>query len=540
MKKGATTKGKGKKDAAEPSETHPCFYCHSEGAKLRCSQCKSAFYCGKACFKRAWKRHKPACVATVAAKARHATRRRVVTAARGGSAIDTGTCVICIGPVVEPVSLPCSHAYCRKCVTELRDKKVAQACPLCREELPPGLDGLFDLGYRMYMRINGMVVRGEVTWASLPPATQHEQDEAVAMMTEAADQGHLMAQVNLADIYASPHGVEMNKPKAFELYSKAGTARLVDGVEHPGRPGSQCNVAIMLRDGDGCDRDFEQSFHWFCKAAAQGHSVALCGVAECYESGRGVPQDYKKAFEYYSRCGISDDPPIDAGMALAKMSYCGEGIQQSYAQALALWTQVAEECDPPPRALRTCRMMAKAVTDAIQEICPLLGRRVVIIGAELGHNDIDGSSQRYYDVIGVRSRDYENDLEGHEAKVLAEYHENDELQSLSVETLDGRRGTAIDFGHRKRNPDPDYDGFPGTPRHWLASSGVYTVALDEWQHEGRHHDGTPYQVIIPEGRQIMVVAASVRAEGPGDGSGGGGTGRGKVKGKGKKGRGGRK
>ena len=83
-------------------------------------------------------------------------------------------------------------------------------------------------------------------------------------------------------------------------------------------------------------------------------------------------------------------------------------------------------------------MMAKAVTDAIQEVCPLLGRRVVITGAELVPNDIDGSSQRYYDVIGVRSRDYENDLEGHEAKLVAEYHENDERQSLSVETLDGR------------------------------------------------------------------------------------------------------
>ena len=83
-------------------------------------------------------------------------------------------------------------------------------------------------------------------------------------------------------------------------------------------------------------------------------------------------------------------------------------------------------------------MMSKAVTDAIQEVCPLLGRRVVIISAELVPNDIDGSSQRYYDVLGVRSRDYENDLEGHEAKLKAEYYENDELQSLSVETLDGR------------------------------------------------------------------------------------------------------
>ena len=44
------------------------------------------------------------------------------------------------------------------------------------------------------MRINGMVMRGEVTWASLPAPAKLELDEALAMMTEASDQGHLVNQ----------------------------------------------------------------------------------------------------------------------------------------------------------------------------------------------------------------------------------------------------------------------------------------------------------------------------------------------------------
>ena len=48
-----------------------------------------------------------------------------------------------------------------------------------------------------------------------------------------------MAQVNVADIYAMAQGVKQDKRRAFELYKKAGTPRIVDGVEHPGRPGSQ-------------------------------------------------------------------------------------------------------------------------------------------------------------------------------------------------------------------------------------------------------------------------------------------------------------
>ena len=84
--------------------------------------------------------------------------------------------------------IPCGHAYCRSCLAELRAKDVPQTCPLCRAELPPGLDGLYDLGFRAYKRVSCMVERGEISWASLPAAEQEEMDEAVAMLTEASSQ----------------------------------------------------------------------------------------------------------------------------------------------------------------------------------------------------------------------------------------------------------------------------------------------------------------------------------------------------------------
>jgi len=103
--------------------------------------------------------------------------------------------VICIGPAINPVELPCGHAYCASpCLAELRRQGVAQACPQCRGEVPLGLDGLFDLAFRAYLRIRGMATRGEVAWASLPAAAQEELDEAVAMLTEAAAQGHKEAE----------------------------------------------------------------------------------------------------------------------------------------------------------------------------------------------------------------------------------------------------------------------------------------------------------------------------------------------------------
>eukprot|EP00618_Florenciella_parvula_P031728 CAMPEP_0119516806 /NCGR_PEP_ID=MMETSP1344-20130328/33891_1 /TAXON_ID=236787 /ORGANISM="Florenciella parvula, Strain CCMP2471" /LENGTH=621 /DNA_ID=CAMNT_0007554341 /DNA_START=397 /DNA_END=2262 /DNA_ORIENTATION=- len=189
------TKGKKKgKGAAEAEETHRCFHCQSEGAKMCCSQCHRAWYCGQPCQKKHWKLHKKSCIAAVAAEARQATRSRV-----GRKTINTDTCVICIGPVVDSVGLPCGHAYCKGCISELRKHKChsAQTCPLCRTQLPPGLDGLFDLAFRAYTRVRARVDRGELSWDSLPAGEREEMEDAIAMLREATAQGHPLAPFGL-------------------------------------------------------------------------------------------------------------------------------------------------------------------------------------------------------------------------------------------------------------------------------------------------------------------------------------------------------
>ena len=194
-KTGKTGK-KGKGAAAEP-ETHRCFHCDSEGSEgaklMTCSQCHRAWYCGRACQKKHWKQHKKACLATVAAEARRAGWRAAAAAGRREGEGRRGrrtndVCVICVGPVVSPVSLPCGHAYCGACLAELRAKEVAQTCPLCRADLPEGLDGLYDLAYRAFCRVRGIVDRGQASWASLPAAEEEEVEEVVAMLTGAAAQ----------------------------------------------------------------------------------------------------------------------------------------------------------------------------------------------------------------------------------------------------------------------------------------------------------------------------------------------------------------
>ena len=399
--KGKTSKkGKG---AAAPEDTHHCFHCQSEGAKMCCSQCHRAWYCGKACQKKHWKQHKRACTAAVAAEAKTATLRREATAARGGGGVDKETCVICVGPVVAPVELPCGHAYCGECLAVLRTKKVAQACPLCRAELPPGLDGLWDLAYRAYVRIAGMVTRGEVSWASLPAALQGEIDEAVAMLTEAAAQGHIMAQAYLAEMYNFGYGVAQDYGRAFELCSQAA---------RQGHATSQCNLGGMYHRGQRCEQSYERAAEWWAKAAEQRYAEAQTNLGHAYCAGDGVPQSYERAVELYRLSAAQGH--AGATNCLGRCHHSGEGVDHSVAEARRLYELAVArgEAQVAPGNLQL-------INDDIQQVCPLLGQRVV-------------------------------------------------LRGLNTAALNGTRGTAVDFGCSERHPEHGL----------LLASGRYMVRLD--------------------------------------------------------------
>ena len=90
----------------------------------------------------------------------------------------------------------------------MRAREVAQTCPLCRADLPEGLGGLFDLAFRAFMRIHGMVNRGAVVWASLPAAERLEMEEVVAMLTEAAVHDFLIFEGSICGPFARRCGAE--------------------------------------------------------------------------------------------------------------------------------------------------------------------------------------------------------------------------------------------------------------------------------------------------------------------------------------------
>ena len=163
------------------------------------------------------------------------------------------TCVICQGPPVDPEPLPCGHAYCRECLVGLRTKGVAQTCPLCRAELPPGVAGLFDMATRAYRRVAGRVARGEAAWGALGAEEQEEMDECVAMLTEAVAQGHGGAMVRLTDVYVGGQGVAKDKARADELQQQLMALPGGEGMYQRALARKYCCVGSVVTSITGTD-----------------------------------------------------------------------------------------------------------------------------------------------------------------------------------------------------------------------------------------------------------------------------------------------
>jgi len=210
-----------------------------------------------------------------------------------------------------------------------------------------------------------MVKRGEASWASLAAAEREEMQEVVAMLTEAAAQGHMMARAMLANIYGFGEGVAQDDGRVFELYRQA--ARQGHAVCHH-------NVGNMYRREDqGCEQSHERAAEWWAKAAKQGDADAQYNLGNAYKGGQGVPQSYERAVELYKLSEAQGH--ADATTSLRRCYAYKEGVDMSYAEARRLYELAVArgESEHAPTNLQR-------LNDHTQQNSPLLGQRVVLGG----------------------------------------------------------------------------------------------------------------------------------------------------------------
>ena len=86
------------------------------------------------------------------------------------------------------------------------------------------------------------------------------------------------------------HSVGVGQAQARQWYEKAA---------NQGHTLAQVNLASLCDYGRGGSQDFRMAVRWYLRAANQGNDLAQQRLGLLYERGDGVPKDFVQAYMWY-------------------------------------------------------------------------------------------------------------------------------------------------------------------------------------------------------------------------------------------------
>lgn len=131
-----------------------CDCCGGGHGNLKCSRCRSVFYCSRACQKKHWKEHKKWCDIAVRDIADSDQKLLKVIQYRDRLRnAENKECAMCLDKNGDkPVALPCGHVFCQNCSFENMEPQLFNfSCPLCGRKAPDGFTMHFMKNAMMFM-----------------------------------------------------------------------------------------------------------------------------------------------------------------------------------------------------------------------------------------------------------------------------------------------------------------------------------------------------------------------------------------------------
>ncbi len=158
---------------------------------------------------------------------------------------------------------------------------------------------------------------------------------ALAEFRQAAEQGSVVAQVNLAAMYYKGQGVPRDDAEAAKWYRKA--ADQGDAV-------AQNNTGLMYDNGRGVPQDFGEAVKWYRRAAEQGQTGAQFNLGVMYRTGLGVRQDPAEAALWFQRA--AEAGLAEAQYTMGRMRHLGVVLVRDDRRALNWYRRAAAQGHP--------------------------------------------------------------------------------------------------------------------------------------------------------------------------------------------------
>jgi uncharacterized protein len=229
-------------------------------------------------------------------------------------------------------------------------------------------DGIFDLG---------LLYRDGVAGVPKNPVT------AYGWFARAAQSGHPLAMVEVANDYYLGRGVDEDHKAAFDWFLRAADA----GVRV-----AQRNLATLYDLGDGVTQSDADAAAWYRKAAEQDDAIAMTQLSHHLRWGRGVPEDLAESWDWLTKAAEAGFPAAQselgrfyedgfghqqaahwfgeaarqgdgfAQVQLGRLYEQGFGVDRDLDQARRLFTQAAASTDPEVAKMARASLAALSPT----------------------------------------------------------------------------------------------------------------------------------------------------------------------------------
>lgn len=156
---------------------------------------------------------------------------------------------------------------------------------------------IFVLGVFLAVLIAALPVASETLKEADSAFEERDYKRAFQLYMPLAEQGDLKAMVQVARMYKTARGVELNMSEAFRWYRSAA------------RKGSMVGAygqANMLYWGQGVEQDFKAAAYHYHQAAEKGHAEAARVLGTMYYQGQGLDKNMEQAAVWF-RVGIERD-----------------------------------------------------------------------------------------------------------------------------------------------------------------------------------------------------------------------------------------
>ncbi len=156
---------------------------------------------------------------------------------------------------------------------------------------------------------------------------------------KSAAQGYALGERGLANCYLNGHGVAANPIRATELFQSAANKGEADAQNH---------IGWLYYQGNGVAQDYAQAMSWYRKAADQGHADAQNNVGWLYYHGNGVAQDYAQAMFWYRKA--ADQGHAEAEANIGALFEEGNGVEKNVANAIIWFRKAADRGNDDAKA----------------------------------------------------------------------------------------------------------------------------------------------------------------------------------------------